>query len=301
MISYRHHPLVGTFVELQILDDIDDDTADELDATMVAEMERLEHICSIFDPQSELSCWRRGDVEHPGTELTELLALALDWQRRTGGAFNTSSRVLTERWHQAETDGAAPDLGDLGRLAQSIAEPRYCIENGVVERLGDLGAVDLNAIAKGWIVDRAVDRLHSEHPDFDVVINAGGDLRHIGRDPITVGIENPLRPYDNEPPLASIELRNGGLATSGGSQRGFTVGGVRHPHLIDPRTGNPTSRHASVTVIAPNAATADVLATACGLLDEFDAFALCTQHEAGCVIVDNTGAPSWNDLGRPLT
>lgn len=40
----------------------------------------------------------------------------------------------------------------------------------------------------------------------------------------------------------------------------------RYHHLFDPRTGLPAARHASVTVLAPDATTADALATAFALM-----------------------------------
>ena len=110
--------------------------------------------------------------------------------------------------------------------------------------------VNLNAIAKGWIVDQAVAVVSSART---LVIDAGGDVRHVGVAPIRVGVENPKRPYDNEPPLMTVFIENAALATSGPARRG--------DHLFDPRTGRTPTGVLSASVVAQDAATADVVAT----------------------------------------
>jgi thiamine biosynthesis lipoprotein len=106
-----------------------------------------------------------------------------------------------------------------------------------------------------------------------VTVNAGGDLAHRGGPPIRVGVENPLRPYDNEPPLMTIEVADAGLATSGRARQGVRIGGVWHSHVVDPRTGRPVDDVASVSVTACDAGTADVMATVLGVLDLDEALA----------------------------
>src|SRR5204863_5363891 len=61
-------------------------------------------------------------------------------------------------------------------------------------------------------------------------------------------------PYDNAVPLTRIVLTNAAIATSGTYARGA--------HLLDARTGQPLKSAASSTVVAPDAVTANALATA---------------------------------------
>jgi len=62
--------------------------------------------------------------------------------------------------------------------------------------------------------------------------------------------------------LAVLELRNSAIVTSGDYERYFMSDGVRYHHLLDPKTGQPARGLASVTVVAPEAVTADALSTA---------------------------------------
>lgn len=301
MIISRHHPVLGTFLEIRILDELDDDTADEIDELVVNEMLRLQSIFNRFDEHSELERWKRGELETPGDELTQLLVTALNWEQTSGGTFSTASRELTELWQSADTRGTRPTPAELSAAVQAISTPRYEIRDGTVYPIGDLAPIDLNAIAKGWIVDRAAELATRRHPGLNLVVNAGGDFRFIGDQKISVGIENPLRPYDNEPPLATLRTGPAGVATSGRARKGFDITGEHHSHVIDPRTGETVDHIASITVVGVDTATADVVATICGAYDITSALARATQFGCACVIVDRDGSIDMNDLGRSLT
>jgi thiamine biosynthesis lipoprotein len=56
------------------------------------------------------------------------------------------------------------------------------------------------------------------------------------------------------------------LATSGDLFQRLEIDGKRYSHIVDPRTGIGLTDHSLVTVIAPDCATADGLATAVSVL-----------------------------------
>lgn len=67
--------------------------------------------------------------------------------------------------------------------------------------------------------------------------------------------------------VATLTLTNGqAVATSGCYEQYVVIGGERHTHILDPRTGWPVRGVAQVTVVAPSAALADALSTACFVL-----------------------------------
>ncbi len=95
------------------------------------------------------------------------------------------------------------------------------------------------------------------------LVNAGGDLFALGKRGLwkrwDVGIQHPR---DEEKILTTIEVSNRGIATSGDYRRYFTLEGQRFSHIVDPRTGETVQDvPMSVTVVAPDATTADALAT----------------------------------------
>jgi FAD:protein FMN transferase len=253
-------------------------------------LDELETQFSIFRPESELSRWRRGEVAHPSAELTLLLDAALHWQRASGGALNPAMGVVSRRWARAADNGVVPSNDELADLAALIVPPRYVDGRPV----GDCSELTFHSLAKGLIVDLATQRAGVDE-DSALVINVGGDLRRVGREPIVVGIEHPLRAYDNEPPLVRVRIGAGALATSGGARRGWTIAGRWFSHVIDPRNGRPVDHVASASVAAPDAMTADAVATVLSVLVIDEGLEFANQVELAACIVDGHGRVAFND------
>lgn len=116
------------------------------------------------------------------------------------------------------------------------------------------GGFDPSGIVKGWAAECAAARL-ARLPGVDYYLNAGGDITGrvatAGGPPWRVGIQDPGRP---DAFLTVLELRDGGIATSGSAERG--------PHILDPETGNAAGELISLTVTGPALLWADVFATA---------------------------------------
>lgn len=285
----RRHPLLGTVVEV-VVRGTTSARAAAASAVVFDEIDRLEAVLSAYRDDSELSAWKRDEVARPSTDLSAVMSAALDWQRRSQGSFNPLAGELTALWEQAQADGRTPSSADLHDAVRAISEPRYVISDGVPRRTGDCGRLNFNAIAKGYIVDRAIGVARSVGEIESIVVNAGGDIAHRGRTATRIGIENPLRPFDNEPPIAFVDVRDESLATSGGSRRGVVIGGRRYSHVIDPRTGEPVDTHASISVVAPTAMEADVLATVAGAMAPNDAAAYIeAMPRVGCLVIERSG------------
>jgi hypothetical protein len=80
-----------------------------------------------------------------------------------------------------------------------------------------------------------------------------------GRRSWPVGVRHPLRPGRR---LATVQLADRALGTSGSGTQFFIERGRRLGHILDPRTGVPAEGVLSATVVAPTAAEADSLSTA---------------------------------------
>lgn len=264
-----YHPLLGTNVEIRVTAAGDSPAAALADAeraeqVALAEMVRLQNVFSVFDPDSELRRWRSDPLLEPPPELVEVLAAAEHWWTVSQGAFHPAIAPLRDRWVRAAADDRVPTDAELSALASSLASLPFTVTDGVVRPTGDCSAIELNAIAKGYIVDRAVAAAEAAGA-ITVLVNAGGDLRHSGGAPIRVGVEDPAQPGGQ--PIRVIELSDGALATSGPVHRGFRVAGHWFGHVLDPRTGWPVVERPSTTIRARDAMTADALATVAGVLD----------------------------------
>lgn len=259
-----YQPVMGTHLHLQITAPTEA-ACRAAEAAALDEAVRLQGLFTVFDPDSPLCRWRAGADDPLPREVVTLLEVAAGWQVRTGGAFNVQTAVLTQRWQRAVADGVAPSDGELAALATSITEPPYAVADGSIRRTADCRAVDLNAIAKGHIADLVARRVQAERGATRVVVNAGGDLVHRGSGSVVVGVDDPRR-GDGAPPVHRIEVAEAAVATSGRARRWFDVDGRRRSRVLDPRTGQPADRAASATVVAPDAATAEALATAASVL-----------------------------------
>ena len=212
-------------------------------------------------------------------ELVAVRDLAEHWRERTSGAFNPGIARLTSLWENAAGLDTLPSQESLRDVLDLLAQ----------DRVADL---DFNGIAKGWIADTALASSLDAEPDLinAAWLNIGGDLVHRGVGSLVVGIEDPARPYDNVAPMATVEIANEALATSGGARRWWDIDGKRYSKVLDPRTGLPVDRVASATVVAADAATADVLATVALVLDPAEMLSLIEAEQAHCFVVLANGS-----------
>jgi FAD:protein FMN transferase len=295
----RREPVLGTVLELYA-SGTDTPALVEAENMLMREIDRLEAIFSVYLPDSELRRWQQADGDVSlSSDLVGLLRAAGHWHERTGGIFNPSVGVLTNRWKQAEAEQAVPSPDELLHIAVGIAESPYEVVDCTVRKVGDCRNLNFNAFAKGLVVDRAAQLVFERVAPTTLLVNIGGDLVHVGEKGALVAVEDPHRPYDNAQPIVRMTLRNAGFATSGSARRGFTIGGSWFSHVIDPRSGQPVADIASASVLAKDAATADVLATVASVVAPEESLPFIEQHHAcGFVIMHDRSqhrSERWTD------
>lgn len=243
----RAKPLLGTLVDIWV------ETADAasgrraIDAAF-GEIAAVHRLMSFHEPGSDLSRLNRaavgGDVAvDPRT--AEVLAFAASCVVASEGAFDVGvGSVLVER-------GSLPSPSQL-----SPGDAPPSAENTCTVRRG-ARLIDLGGIAKGYAVDRAIDAL-ARHGVHAALVNAGGDLRHIGATPVDIEVRDPADASRIE---IRLTLANSALASSATS-------GLAGPHdtatagasaLIDPRTGAALPARAGASVVAAQCMIADML------------------------------------------
>nr|NLI50088.1 hypothetical protein [Propionibacterium sp.] len=238
---------------------------DEVLAAVLAEVTRLEAIFDPVDPASEFRRWRRGEVTDTlvSTDLAHVLAASERYRVFSKGAFHPGAEPLVRRWREAERRGLPPTRDEMAELARSIELP-YTAVNGPITRTGDCSGVDLNSIARGYIVDRALEAGWRLGLASGLCVDAAGDRRHLGASGVEVSLPD-LLGVEAEGLDEPLLLRDAALSHLSRQDRGFVVGGVRYGDLLDPSTGWPSEGVAAVATLAPDAMTADVLATVIGV------------------------------------
>lgn len=284
-------PVLGTRVAFRFEAD-DEVSARTAERLALDEFERLEAMFSAYRVNSAWNRWRRNelDAESLPLEIVEVLEFAERWHTISGGAFNPSIGVIRERWRNAIEQQDLPSRSEMSDLAGTIERLPYRVTNRRVERLGDCSLLDLHAVAKGWIVDRAAALAQEAAGIASTVVNAGGDLVRLGPGGIVIDVEDPRDPFDNAAPLVRAHLRQGGFATSSPSRRPLRIGDLTLHHVVDPRTGWPVEHVRSASVCAPDAATADAIATVVGVLPVEEGLAAVAGFTGvGCCLLDADG------------
>nr|WP_246580407.1 FAD:protein FMN transferase [Deinococcus aestuarii] len=259
--------VLGTELEVQVVADTRA-RAEEAERAALDEIDRLTLVLNRFDPASELRRWqtRPGERVALSPDLLHVLRAADRWREATGGAFHPGADAFGVLWKRAEETGRVPDDGELAELARRLWDPPWTLHPDGTATLHADHPLGLNALAKGYVVDRAAEAALACPGVRAVLVNAGGDLRTLGGGGLTVAVADPFSGRDDLPPLCRVPVRDGALATSGDTRRGYRVGEGWHSHLLDPRTGWPVTDVPGVTVTAPDGLTADALATSLSVL-----------------------------------
>lgn len=260
----RRQILMGTVVEITVWGD-DRRGVERAVQEAVAEMTRLDRLLGPgegSDPR-RLSLAAEGAAVAP--ETAEVIALGVRAGELSGGAFDMTLGRLKGLWAIETERPRLPAPEEIRRALAGTGPGALRVQNGWVGKRDPSLEVDLGGIAKGFIVDRAIEILRRGGV-AGASVNAGGDIRLLGDRrgrPWRIGIQHPRDP---ERLLGVLLLREAVVVTSGDYERFFEVDGKRYHHLFDPRTGTPARLCQSATVLAPTAAWADALSTAAFVL-----------------------------------
>jgi thiamine biosynthesis lipoprotein len=192
-------------------------------------------------------------------ETASLLDFADKLHAFSDGLFDITSGVLRRVWDFRA--GRVPDEAALQALLPLIGWSQVSWHRQRI-RLPRAGMeLDFGGFGKEYAADRAMAILAGAGLRHGFV-NLGGDIRVLGPradgSAWRFGIQHPRQ---SEGTIASVDMGEGALASSGDYERFFELGGRRYCHILDPRTGWPVSSWASVSVTAPACVAAGALST----------------------------------------
>lgn len=300
--GFYHENVMGTSLELIVRAD-DVVTARRAEGRVLSTIDRLSRVFSDYDPSSEFRRWQKSRAASVAVsaELLEVLAMCDHWRAVSGGAFDPRVEILSRLWSATADEDRTPRADEVARAQAFLSRPTWRLDprGRTAERLSD-GPMSLNAIAKGYIVEKAVLAATADGQGVHgLMLNVGGDLRIQGALTWTIGIAAPRGDSETTRPVATIEVRDRAVATSGSTQRGFRIKGRWYSHVFDPRTGAPAAGVLSATVVAPRSADADALATALNVLSPAEGVLLVEATPgAACLILSADGrvmrSPGWS-------
>ena len=261
-------------------------------------LSELSHTFSIFDTNSIIYRWNKGEYVELNEDFLYVLRLSKTVSAATDGAFDCTVQPLVQLWGFGK-DGVRHTVGDdtLATVREYVGFQLVDIQDDSILRKDPRVQLNVNAVAKGYAVDRVADWL-VENGYADCLVEIGGEVVARGTKngkPWKVGIQRPTETADgNKESFESMDLKDHrAVATSGNYRNYFEENGVRYTHILDPRTGQPERTNLlSVTVIAPDCATADAYATAFMVLGHEKSAQIVKHHpevEAWFIIADGDG------------
>jgi len=263
--------------------------------TAVAEISRIEKLISSWDDNSQTSEINRNAGAKPvkiDKELFNLIERAIGISKLTDGAFDISYASMDRIW---QFDGSMTVMPSEKEIKSSVEKVGY--QNIVLDKKNSTVFLKLEgmkigfgAIGKGYAADKAKTLLISKGVPSGI-INASGDMNTWGKQPNgndwKVAITNPM---DKNKVFALLPITNGAVVTSGNYEKYVNFNGKRYTHIIDPRTGYPSTGIISVTVFAPKAELADALATSVFVMGKEAGLDRINQlPKIECIIIDNKG------------
>ena len=254
----------GTYYNIQFFDEEKIDYSKQYDSLFF----EINKSTSTYIVTSDISKINKGDttivVDH---HFASVFNTSKEIYDTTDGFFDPTVGVLVNAWDFGP-EGKIEKLDSLkiDSLMQTVGFDNLSLSNGKINN-PNKAFIDFNAIGKGYALDVIAGFLYTKgHQNY--LIDIGGEIVAKGSNIESsnlwsVGIEEPN--FDGtQSHNKIIQLDNTAMATSG-IYRKFKIdeNGERYSHILNAKTGYPSKTNVlSVSVIAPNCATADAYATA---------------------------------------
>ncbi|ODS85820.1 MAG: thiamine biosynthesis protein ApbE [Cytophagaceae bacterium SCN 52-12] len=294
VVLARQVTLMGSRFEITLTDK-DSVLAKKHIDHVIAEVTRIENLISEWQPGTQVSEINRNAGIRPvkvDREVFDLARRAIAYSEQSQGAFDISIAAMDRLW---TFDGSMTGMPSPEAIRKSVEKVGY--RNIVLDSANSTVYLALKgmkigfgSIGKGYAADKGRELMQS----FGVqggIVNASGDLSAWGaqpdRKPWKIGINHPFKPRKI---LKVFKIKEASVATSGSYERYAEIDGRRYSHIIDPKTGYPSTGLTSVTVTGPSAEFANALSTSVMVLGEKEGIQFLKRFPAyEYVVVTDTG------------
>lgn len=273
---------------------------------------------SRYTEQSLTSTFNRSTTGVPlDIHLRTVIQAAQSVAYSSNGAFDITILPAMEAWGFGNTTiHSPPSRRRLHQIRKDIDYRLLALRNDSLVKTRPEVRIDPNGIAQGYTVDRIAERL-SQAGITDFLIELGGEIRLQGNNPDgkpwTVGIERPTLTLPTNTQIGWAIQPDRAAVTSSGVYRTIRyLQNKPYPHIIDPRRAKPVRNDIlSVTVIAPDALTADAVDNTClvlgprralhwvSTLPDVDIFMVCRRRKGRLREYRTNGFPKPHIYGTP--
>ncbi len=268
--------------------DADEKKSEEAIKKAFAEVKRIDDLFTTYNEESPV--WKINknidtQIVVVDPEIYGLIVLCDSITKISNGCLDIGLDNLTHAWGFYTDDQNLPskETIDLALLISGWKNIKLLGKNKILKK-SNVG-LNFGAIAKGYAVDKALDVLKKSGIK-EALVNAGGEISAIGYDWI-VGIQHPR---ETNSIIKTIKLNDYTVATSGDYEQYFEIDGKRYHHILDPKTGYPSSGLQSVTIIHKENTIADALATAVFVMGKDEGMKLIENlNDTEVMIIDDKG------------
>jgi len=221
------------------------------------EVRRLDRLLSNYRPESEWSQVNRYAAERPvkvSAELFHLLSACVEYSRQSEGAFDISVGPLMKVWGFYKGSGHLPQRAEVLKSLEKVGYRNILLDasNKTVRFAREGVELDPGGIGKGYAVDRMVDILRRDGIESALVSASGSSIYALGAPPGETGWKVRIRdPKDEAKTVTEVTLKNESMSTSGSYEKFFWAEGKIYSHIMDPRTGYPSTGMLSASLITP--------------------------------------------------
>lgn len=257
---------------------------------VIAEITRIEKMISSWDEESETHQINKNAGIKPvkvSKELFKLIERCKQFSDLTDGAFDISYASMDKIWKFDGTMKELPTAEEISKSVEKVGHQKIILntdEQTVFLEHKEM-KISFGAVGKGFVADMAKEFLIERQVEGGI-IDAAGDLSTWGADDRgkkwNVGISNPLQ---SNKIVSWFPIVESSIATSGNYEKYVSFNGKRYSHIIDPRTGYPSTGILQVSVLGKSAEVCDALATSVFIMGKEDGLFLVNQLDGVEVII----------------
>ncbi|MGT2935508.1 FAD:protein FMN transferase [Streptococcus castoreus] len=266
MLAIDQLKLMGTIIDIQIKSNKSLQQINKIRDLLAIYKNRF----SANDSDSELMIINQAAGVKPVTvhpDLFNLIRIGKAHSLASLSNLNIAIGPLVQAWRIGFPDAKVPNPNIISQTL-AMTDPHQIILNQSDQTvfLSQKGmALDLGALAKGYIADKLMTHLIEDGIE-SALINLGGNVLVHGPNPkradayFYIGIQRPDGKRGQN--LGIIKGNNQSVVTSGIYERHLQVNNKDYHHILDRHTGYPIETDmASLTIVAPSSLDCDIWAT----------------------------------------
>ncbi|MGL5233157.1 MAG: FAD:protein FMN transferase [Empedobacter falsenii] len=291
-VGVRDTILMGSKFKITLVD-TDSISVEKNINKAIDEMIRIENLISDWKPTSQASLVNQNagiKAIKVDREIFDLTKRAIYFSQLTDGAFDISFAAMDKIWKFDGSMEKIPTQEEISKAIEKIGYQNIILdeENSTIFLKKAGMKIGFGSTGKGYAAQKA--RTFMQDLGIQAgIIDASGDMTTWGNqpngEPWKIGITNP---FNRHKMLDILSMKNAAVTTSGDYEKFILIDEVRYSHIINPKTGIPSTGLTGVTVFGPDAEMCNGFSTSIMVLGKEKGLNLINQQKdyAALLITD---------------